>query len=635
MAMETSIQQCPGCGAVVYFAHPDTTLIPCTCGTVVNRKEGGILLAKPYAILSKPFDAIQPGTTGIWQGRSFKVLGRFRVWLEESVFNYWTIVLDGDELAYLAECYGLYAILKKTSAYLPPDRSSLGRWEIGHAQKLGDTTPFVLEKKDTVQHWEIEGEVWLPETNDTFTIYEMASESGICLHLFQFLPNYSLCFETQFVSFSDLQLQQLRDAAMPGKEFACKNCSETILLKTYPYAQSCACKNCGTRYVLDGSNIKRLDKRNELENTPDLQLGAKGIIANTEYEVLGFAIKEENNRYASKWREYTLYSRREGYAFLSEYDGHWIFLREVGQAPVLSKKTARSFEYNGEPFQLYNGYSYQIVQAAGEFPYNAFDNSQTYVKEYISPPEMWSQEKNSKEGIIWFKGEHISGSDLRDAFGKAINLPYKNGIGAVEPKFFLSPPRLATVTAFAILCLVLLHVLISMSKREQIIADDFFTFNDSTNTATAATGPIRLDKWRSNLQFRIQAPVSNDWMELGAALVNTKTGTEYNIEKGVEYYSGYSEGERWTEGSQEEDAYITQVPAGEYQILLQGVRDPYSLNKVENFRLQVLYDVSNHRNLFFCILLMLIWPAIQYYRTNTIEKQRWENSPYTPFNYED
>ena len=115
------IPQCPSCSRTLYFSHGETNIISCVCGTVVEKKEDGGLVSKPYYIIQQPFDRIQPGTTGKWDGKGFTVLGRFRVWLEESVYNYWTILFSDGELGYLGEGYGFYGIMKK----IPVEASTL------------------------------------------------------------------------------------------------------------------------------------------------------------------------------------------------------------------------------------------------------------------------------------------------------------------------------------------------------------------------------------------------------------------------------------------------------------------------------------------------------------------------------
>ena len=129
----------------------------------------------------------------------------------------------------------------------------------------------------------------------------------------------------------------------------------------------------------------------------------------------------------------------------------------------------------------------------------------------------------------------------------------------------------------------------------------------------------------------IFAPVSNSWFELGATLVNSETGKEYNLEKGVEYYHGVSEGESWAEGSNTENAYFTRVPAGTYFLQMQGTREA-GFSGVRDFSVEAIYDVPSNRNLWFALLLFILWPLVKYLYSSYREHERWRNSPYAQYN---
>src|ERR1700761_5884536 len=115
MGKETGIYQCPACSQTLLFRSRDTRIKVCTCGQVLNRQESDDIVVKPACSIPDKNDWVQVGTTGTYQGQSFEVLGRFRLWLDESVYNYWTILLNDGTPAWLAEGYGMYAIMKRMS----------------------------------------------------------------------------------------------------------------------------------------------------------------------------------------------------------------------------------------------------------------------------------------------------------------------------------------------------------------------------------------------------------------------------------------------------------------------------------------------------------------------------------------
>ena len=94
-------------------------------------------------------------------------------------------------------------------------------------------------------------------------------------------------------------------------------------------------------------------------------------------------------------------------------------------------------------------------------------------------------------------------------------------------------------------------------------------------------------------------------------------------------------GENWKEGGTSEEAYFTGIPAGNYLISFTGIREPGLYKRLENFDVNVVYDVSFFRNVIFCILLVLGMAVIQYMIFVHYDKKRWYNSSYSKYNYED
>jgi len=638
MAVEPNISLCPSCAKTITFSHPETSVVACSCGAVLNRKEDGLILEKPFYLVQNPANLIQPGTAGEWKGKGFKVLGRFRAWVEEFVFNYWTVQFMDGTLGYLGEGYGIYAVYEKIKLDIFISSEDLDRLKVGSIKELISRRSFLLERKYTCYKWEVEGEILLPECGSTFNTYEFAASAGRRIEIIAFLNNYYQSFEVSYLSFSDLQLSNTRQGAQQDKVISCAACDKSNDIKDFPYTQSYACVHCGARYVLqEGMHFKKLPDHKLVDVGPALQLGAKGNLNGVNYEVIGYTLKEEANKYRSRWKEYTLFNGQEGFVFLSEYNGHWLLVRERGDAPVLLDQGAKEFTYHEEPFQLFNAYRFEIMNASGCFPYNIFNDNNKDVKEFISPPEIWIQEKSPKEGIIWYLGTHIEGATLEQAFGDQITLPYKEGVGAAEPKGFINHFKLIIVSFVAAMLLIAIHALTSMSKQERVVLEKAFQFSDSSNIVSYVSPKINLGKAKSNLSFDIYAPVDNSWIELGATLVNIQTGAEYSLEKGVEYYYGYEAGESWSEGSKSATTYLDEIPRGEYFLQVQGIREQstgFISGSAKEFDLKVTYDVPTHRNLLFGLIALLLWPISQYLMIQHNEKQRWYNSPFSPYEYE-
>lgn len=628
----TQVIACPSCGKDIITAHPGINLVICSCGEAAYLAGG----MKPEKIATfqvfSARDLIQPGTTGKWKGRSFEVLGRFRAWFQESVWNYWTILFEDGQLAYLGEGYGNYAMYIPEEGFLGWAGQDHRGAKMEKRIQLTSDKNCILERMNLVTRWEVEGQVWMPRAEFSWASYDLTHESGYHAEVFEFQRRSYQAFMLQFASFEELGLSGLRSINLPPKTFSCQVCDGITEIIGFPEVQSFTCSTCNRAYGIQaGIDLKKEDA-GKLEDGPGIPLGSKGMLRGVEYEVIGFAVKQENSTYASRWREYTLYHPAQGFAFLSEYDGHWIFLRDEHNAPLVTSPVG-SFDYDGEDFQLYNTYTYKLVGAKGMFPGNIFNDEGKKVWEYISPPEIWTKENNQREGVSWFHGVHLDGKELVKAFGENIILPGKEGIGAVQPTGYINIADLIKGAFAAILLLLAVHLGTSVSS-EQVLFKDSVSFYDSSNNVTKVYGPFELTKWKGSMQLDISANVENSWVEVNASLVNTKTGEELNVEKGVEYYYGYEDGERWSEGGRSREAYFSRIPRGNYTLEITGIR-PVTVGMSERvasfFNITAVYDTPYHSNFFAFVGFVALVAFLWYLITQWMEKKRWSNSPYSPY----
>jgi hypothetical protein len=602
------------------------------CNAVLSKAMGETVLKTtdqgPVQILSSE---LQIGTEGSYQGQSFIITGRLFTWFHEAVYNYWTLLMADGNVCLLSEGYGHYSILQPHTGDLNFKETDAKSQTPGSLARLiiGKEETWILLKKQPVIRWEVAGEAWVPVPSRYFTVFDYAGSTGTAITVFYAEKAPVLSFANKVLTPTELQLKYTSTEKLKEKKFNCTDCKHEITVKAYPYSQSCGCQNCGTQYFLkeaSGFVKKQASRSDEL---PDIPLGSTGMLNDIEYEVIGYVQKEENSVYHSKWREYTLFNPDNGFAFLSEYDGHWIFLKERQDCPVVLNTNELELLYEGHVYEPFNKYKYSVTNARGEFPYNLFNNQNTTVIEYISPPTMWIKERDNKEGIRWFFGHHFSHNELARIFPVA-NLPYRTGVGALQPAGKLPIPKLAIATSIGVILLAFFHFLISSNKMQLELINARYDFSDTSHVTTAVTDKFELIKKKSNIRLDIDAAVSNSWFELAATLVNAKTGKEYSLEQGVEYYYGYSDGERWSEGKSSQTTYFNRIPAGTYFLQLQGTRDPSMENRISNFYVQAVYDVPVNRNFWITLLLFLVVPIGSYARTRYRESARWSNSPFKP-----
>ena len=625
----TGINTCPECKLPITVQAHNTTVIICShCFAPIKKMEGYLKERINLLITKDAGSPIQIGTTGECDGKKFEIIGRARYIFEEGYANYWTILFDGGEVSMLVESFGQFAVYEKTTLEVDVSFSRTRRMDYGvDTAELNRNKHYILERQQLSTYTEVEGEALVFDGNAPFSFLELAAQGGgrIALIAARGREEYT-SYSIKYKPYAEFGFDNVR-SLQPGtvtNEVTCKSCNTTNVLYSWPLAQSITCNTCGACYTFEKGDWK-YQRRVKLNKAPVIPLHARGTIRGTEYQVVGYMEKEDEDSY--QWREYTLYNPVVGYAYLSEYNGHWIFLTEMADAPVIKSNKTMSYGYDGKTFKKFNQYRFTLVDSRGEFPGEVFNTNKNKPEclEYIAPPEIWVRENESSEGLCWYHGTHITANELYDAFGK-ISLPYTIGVGAVQPMTGQVDSTVLRNSVLGLLGLFLLLFLVSMLNNEQkVLYENIITLPDTVSLPRVTTPRFKLHKWRSNLEFYISAPVSNNWFEAGITLVNADNGTEYSVENGVESYSGYDEGEYWSEGSDHDDVLLHKVPAGNYFLQINPVRADRS---IPSFFLRVTYDVPMWRNFWVFVLFALLPLAVLYVRLYIKENMRWQNSPF-------
>ena len=425
------------------------------------------------------------------------------------------------------------------------------------------------------------------------------------------------------------------------QDHQCGGCLSSLRI-TKDETINLVCKSCGTLHVIRKSIVYdgefRVDEvhKNEFQNGNfTIPIGTKLTLKGIDFEVVGVLKKAEGNAYT--WQEYYLYNAKEGYRFLTEYQGHWIFLEEIVNKKLIKEQTYdNEAVYAHEYYRLFSDYRASVEGANGEFPINLLKVSKTLVKEYILPPFLITSEKDDGKKH-WFKGEHLPISELDEALQGKITLPDSFGVGVIEPyKPRIWFTELMQISVVAVVILFIIHVY--FSKSELVFEKKFYnetisemrTVGSGYDSSKVYISPsFQLKNGNANLEFTLEADVDNNWLETDIVLVNDKTGDEYNVSMGVEFYSGVEGGESWREGSKETDSMIEKIPEGLYHLEISPSTTYPSL--VSNFTLKVHRGVAVYGGFFIILLLLCIYPTISYYQEKTFEYRRWQASDNTPF----
>src|SRR5882762_2097525 len=197
---------------------------------------------------------------------------------------------------------------------------------------------------------------------------------------------------------------------MSGSNYTltCPKCQAVNAARGKAMTLAMTCSSCSAYFRVGNWDKNIMSFHSPYE--PALPLGARGKIDGVVYEVMGFTVKKEQ-KYKYHWREYLLFNPFQGYAFLSEYDGHWNIIWPIEDEPT--KGSTKSDFYEGGVFyRLFQKYEAKVVYARGEFFFDVVElTSSTLNREYIAPPFMYALEE-SDDSVLWCKGEHITREEV-------------------------------------------------------------------------------------------------------------------------------------------------------------------------------------------------------------------------------
>jgi len=409
----------------------------------------------------------------------------------------------------------------------------------------------------------------------------------------------------------------------------CPACNTSLTLRGKALTRALTCKHCGVYFRTGSWNMVR--KKFQLPYTfePVLPIGAKGEIEGFIYEVMGVVIKQER-KYKYSWREYLIFNRHRGYAFLSEYDGHWNMVWPVDSDPRASLFPGGFYE-DGQRFQLYQKYSADVVYTRGEFFFDVVDmTASTHNEEYINPPYFFSLE-SSDDSMLWCKGEYFKRQEIANIFSVPLNkMPRSVGLGYTQPaagSFSISALVISLIAL--IVAALVIQSMISTNSADENVFQRGFTFADFKDQKFVATEPFHLTGGPQSIQINVHVPVDNDWFFSEFALVNETTGEEYNFTKEIEYYHGYDYEDEihWSEGGTTAEAYISRLPDGAYHVNIY----PEFGTTVTGFDMVIWRDVPTRMNLLWVVIGLAIFPVIYIIWVTAREKGRWADSDYSPY----
>lgn len=358
------------------------------------------------------------------------------------------------------------------------------------------------------------------------------------------------------------------------KIFSCPSCGAGITVRAVGLSITAVCGSCGSVIDTTNENYSILSKASQKgHRTQVIPLGQRGKLHGVLWEVIGY-MERSNAGDIYFWSEYLLYNPYKGFVWLTEFDGHWNYVRVSKIKPDMKSEYSaignqRTFaSYLGKKYYLFHQGTAKVAYVVGEFYWQVRQGELVYVQDFINPPEILSSQKDKQE-LIWSVGTHLEADDVKKAFRITEKMPRPIGV---------APNQLSTITQqkneigklwwifVAILC-GLQFFSIMFSKGEVVYAGKL-SFDASDSSLQRVTPQFELKGRTTNLEVSVSSAINNSWFEVQSELVNDTHGNVVEFTQGVEYYSGTDYDGSWSEGSRLSTVVLSSIPSGAYHLNL-------------------------------------------------------------------
>ncbi len=102
---------CPACGAEVFFKSKASVFGVCSfCSSTLVRHDMNIESLGKMTEMPQDMSPLQIGTSGVFEGSKFEVVGRQRIGWESGSWNEWYLHFDNGKDGWLADAQGFYMV---------------------------------------------------------------------------------------------------------------------------------------------------------------------------------------------------------------------------------------------------------------------------------------------------------------------------------------------------------------------------------------------------------------------------------------------------------------------------------------------------------------------------------------------
>ena len=629
---------CPSCAAPIEFQAGSTIVLVCPfCRSAVARTDRGLADLGKVAEVMDSESPLRLRLKGTFKGNRFELTGRAQLRHELGGFwDEWYATFSNGWVGWLAEAQGRFYLTffqpLPTGTSLP----SFNELQLGQIVPEIPGTPLMVQEKGTATTIAADGEIpYQLVPNEQVQYADLAGKGG-AFGTIDYSIDPPWTFVGQGVTLEDIGLQDAKPAQRETRRVStaamgCPNCGGPLDLVAPDKAERVTCPNCDSLLDVNQGNLTYL---HALTPAPAAQLfvlpvGAEGTIQDKKYKIIGAVIRSvtiDGIKYF--WHEYLLDNPLIGFRWLVHSDNHWNFVEPVNPAEVEDSRfygSGAKVTYGGNKFKIFQDANAVVEYVKGEFYWRVEQGETVRAIDFVSPPQMLSLEKTENE-MNWSLGTYMPNAEVEKAFGVS-DLPKPWSVAPNQPftgSFYYTWGLVPLLLLF-----IVAVFMIPFTGLTRTVFSQQITLPPMTNPQTPQTAfsqPFEI-KPRSNIQITASAPVNNSWADLDVDLVNDQSQEVESVNVPIEYYQGVEDGEKWTEGGQDQSAALSSLPGGQYTLRVEGSwQDSTQPMPVT---VKVEQNVNRGVNFCFAFFALLIVPALGIIRKWSFESSRWRDSMFS------
>jgi hypothetical protein len=422
---------CPNCGAPVEFRSAASASAVCSyCRSTLVRDGEALRRIGVSAELFDDHSPLQLGAAGRYQGTAFTLVGRLQYGYEGGVWNEWHALFDNARSGWLSEDNGRYVFAFDAPARgeIPP-AEALGAGE----RRLVDGRAWSVASVTRAKLLAAEGELPRPpRLQGEFTVADLRNEHGEVGTLDYAEPAAPQWSIGRSVALGELAMSGLAQAAektLGARGLQCPGCGNALEVKLST-TQSIVCSQCHA--VVDVSKGVGAELEHYRQNVagesglqPQLPLGSTGALAiggagALPWQVVGYMercdVPDGADEEQTFWREYLLYHRTAGFAFLVDAEDGWSWVVPITGAPQVRGDRAAC---EGVEYRKRYSYNAKTTYVLGEFYWRVSRDQRSFNTDYAGAGAAADRRLNREMAgteVTWSAGRTLDVQAVAAAF---------------------------------------------------------------------------------------------------------------------------------------------------------------------------------------------------------------------------